>query len=207
MTHLENLVCLEKAQIKPSAEMFARALQDDLFITYLIPNSTERKNKSHILFEGMVRYGVLYGEVYATSSDLEGVASWVPSEKADFTMRRMIRSGCLSILSRLGRKTVSRAMTYADYASSMHKRYAPFRHWYLMVIGVDPLYQGRGYASALIKPMLARIDQERLPCYLDSQNEKNVPIYQHYGFEVVEEGTIPETNTTIWAMLREKSAK
>jgi ribosomal protein S18 acetylase RimI-like enzyme len=206
MTHLENLVSLKKAQIKTSAEMLARALQDDPMITYFIPNSTERKNKAHILLEGMVRYGVLYGEVYATSSDLEGVASWVPSEKADFTMWRMIRSGYLSILFRLGRKTVSRAMAYADYASSMHKRYAPFRHWYLMVIGVDPSYQGRGYASALIKPMLTRIDQERLPCYLDTENEINVPIYEHFGFEVVEVGTVPKTNTTVWAMLRESAS-
>jgi ribosomal protein S18 acetylase RimI-like enzyme len=165
----------------------------------------KEKNKSHILFENMVRFGVLYGEVYATSHNLEGVVSWVPSDKADLTIWRIIRSGYFSILFRLGRKNVSRIMSYGDYASLMHKRHAPFRHWYLMVIGVDPLYQGRGYASALIRPMLARIDNEQMPCYVETNNERNVPIFQHYGFKVVEEGIIPGTDVSHWAMSREKS--
>jgi len=76
-------------------------------------------------------------------------------------------------------------------------------HWYLMVIGVDPMYQGRGYASALIKPTLAQIDREHLPCYLETNNERNVPIFEHYGFKVVEAGIIPGTNVSHWAMLRE----
>jgi len=205
-TDLDNLVRLTKAQIKPTAEMFARSFQDDPLYSYFIPNVTKRKDKARIILEGIVRYGLLYGEVYATSYNLEGAVSWIPSEKAEFTTWRMIRSGYLSVLLRLGRRAVSRAMSYGDYASSMHKRHAPFRHWYLMVIGVDPSYQGRGYASALIKPMLARIDRERLPCYLDTENERNVPIYQHFGFEVVEEGTVPRTNTTVWAMLRESAS-
>ena len=202
-TDLKNLVRLTKSQIKPSAEMIARALQDDPLITYLIPNSTERKNKSHILFEGMIRYGVLYGEVYATSSNLEGVAVWIPSEKVDFTMWRLIRSGFLSILFGLGRKAISRMLSFADYTTSLHKSHAPFPHWYLFVIGVDPIFQGKGYASKLLRPMFARIDQEHFPCYVETENEKNISFYQHFGFKVVEEGTIPETNTPHWAMLRE----
>jgi len=200
---LNNLVRLTKAQIKPAGEMFARALQDDPLYTYFIPNSIERKNKSHILFEGMVRYGVLYGEVYTTSPNLEGVAVWVPSKKADFTMWRMIRSGFLTVLFKVGKKTVSRMMSFADYTSSLHKSRAHFPHWYLFMIGVDPMFQGKGYASRLLRPMFALIDQEHLPCYLETHNEKNLAFYQHYGFKVVEAGTIPETDITHWAMLRE----
>ena len=53
--------------------------------------------------------------------------------------------------------------------------------------------------------MFARIDREHLSCYLETLTEKNVPIYQHFGFKVAEESTIPSTDITIWAMLREKS--
>jgi ribosomal protein S18 acetylase RimI-like enzyme len=204
-TDLKSLIRLTKAQIKPTTEMLARAFQNDPMFTYWIPNATERKNKSHFVLEAIVRFGVLYGEVYATSHNLEGVVSWVPSERADFTTWKMIRCGYLSVLLRLGRKVVSRIMSYGDYVSLMKKRHAPFRHWYLMLIGVDPSYQGRGYASALLKPMLALIDPERMPCYVDTANEKDVSIYKHFGFDVVEEGTIPKTNTIVWAMSRESA--
>ena len=198
-----NLIHLDKAQIKPAAEMLARAFQDDQLYTYFFPNLIERKTKLHVFFEGSLRYGIVYGEVYTTSSNLEGVAFWLPSEKG-FTIWRMIRSGFLSLLLRSGKKVISKMMAFSDYASPIHKSHTPFRHWYLMYIGVESMFQGKGYASALIKPMLTRIDQEYLPCFLETQNEKNVHIYQNFGFKVVEVGTIPGTNINHWAMLRDK---
>jgi hypothetical protein len=51
--------------------------------------------------------------------------------------------------------------------------------------------------------MLARIDDEGLPCYLATCNPVNVPLYEHFGFEVVKVGTIPESDVGFWAMLRE----
>ena len=87
---------------------------------------------------------------------------------------------------------------------AVHQRLAPFRHWFLQVIGVDPQFQGRGYAGELLRPMLARVDKEGLPCYLETLNEQNVLLYEHFSFRVVEKSTIPETNLTNWAMLRGK---
>jgi len=51
--------------------------------------------------------------------------------------------------------------------------------------------------------MFARIDEEGLPCYLETLNEANVPLYEHFGFRVLEKSIIPETKLTNWAMLRE----
>lgn len=77
--------------------------------------------------------------------------------------------------------------------------------WYLMLIGVDPVSQGQGYASKLLKPMLARLDEHSLPGYPETQKEKNATLYQHFGFNVVEEFTFPSTTLTTWAMLRANS--
>jgi ribosomal protein S18 acetylase RimI-like enzyme len=61
-------------------------------------------------------------------------------------------------------------------------------HWYLPLIGVDPIHQRKGYGSALMKYALARCDRERLPAYLESSNPENVSLYERHGFEVL--GTI-----------------
>lgn len=118
------------------------------------------------------------------------------------TTWRMKRSGGFSAMLKMGWGAMARSMRYTEYASAMHERCAPFRHWYLHFIGVDPVFQGKGYASELLKPMLARMDMEEIPCYLETQNWENVPLYQYYGFRVVEEGTIPGTDVGHWAMLR-----
>jgi len=62
-----------------------------------------------------------------------------------------------------------------QYIDAVHGRLAPFKRWILQAIGVDPQFQGRGYAGRL---------------------------YEHFGFTVAEESAIPETNLTNWAMLR-----
>jgi ribosomal protein S18 acetylase RimI-like enzyme len=44
-------------------------------------------------------------------------------------------------------------------------------HWYLPLIGVDPLYQSRGCGSALMKHALIRCDSEKKIAYLESSNQ------------------------------------
>ena len=74
-----------------------------------------------------------------------------------------------------------------------------------MIIGVDPVSQCQGYASKVLKPMLARLDEDNLPGHPETQKEKNVTLYQHFDFGGVEEFTFPRTTLTTWAMLRARS--
>lgn len=205
VANLKDLVRLNKAQVKSVAEMMARAFQDTSISAYFFPDVSERKKKAPYTFQSMIRYGLLYGEVYATSLNLEGVAVWLPSDKVHRTLWRNIRSGNLPISFKVGKEALSRQRTFGEYVSSIHKRHVPFAHWYLQLLGVDPVYQGKGYGSILLRSMFARIDKERLPCYLETTTEKNVSIYQHHGFKVVEEGKIPGSEVTVWAMLRGKA--
>jgi len=207
LTDLGNLVCLTKAQIKPAAKVLARAFQDYPLFANFIPDASKRKLLLPDIFQFLTRYGILYGEVYATSPGLEGIAVWFPSEKVKMTLWKMIRVGGFTLIYDYFRaaKFILRLLSYNEYALKLHNRHAHFPHWYLFLIGVDPVFQRRGYASALIKPMLARIDQERLPCYLETQDEKNISTYQRYGFEVVQVDTVPGTDLNHWAMLRKRA--
>ena len=38
--------------------------------------------------------------------------------------------------------------------------------------------------------------------YVETISEKNVPIYEHFGFRTVDKSTVPETQLVNWAMLR-----
>jgi GNAT superfamily N-acetyltransferase len=60
-------------------------------------------------------------------------------------------------------------------------------HWYLPLIGTDPVHQGKGYGSALIAHALQRCDRDGLPAYLESSNPANVPLYERHGFKVIGE--------------------
>lgn len=199
---LNHLVRLKKSQVKPAGGVFARAFQDDPLLIYFFPDTAQRKNVLPCIFELAVRYGVSYGEAYATSSSLEGVAVWLPAETAHMSLWGMICCGGLSLIPKIS-SGMYKLQRFNEYADLMRQRHTPFRHWFLQTIGVDPVFQGKGYAGTLLKAMLVRMDEENLPCYLDTQNGRNVLIYQHYGFKVIEQVVIPGTEISHWAMLRE----
>jgi ribosomal protein S18 acetylase RimI-like enzyme len=199
---LNDLIRLDRSQLKPAAAIMARAFHDDPASVYFFPDASERSSKLPYVFRLLIGYGLLYGEVYATSPNLEGIAVWLPSQRSFRTLWRNIRSGGLSLLFRIGRETAAREYALGEYFDAMRQRCAPAAYWYLLLLGVDPVYQGRGYASILLRAMFARADGERLPCYLETLTEKDVSIYRHLGFEVVEEGVVPGTEVTVRAMLR-----
>jgi GNAT superfamily N-acetyltransferase len=61
-------------------------------------------------------------------------------------------------------------------------------YWYLPIIGVDPIHQGKGYGSALVRHGLLAADRDHLPAYLEASNLRNVALYEQCGFDVI--GTI-----------------
>ena len=81
-------------------------------------------------------------------------------------------------------------------------RYHPSEpHWYLPLIGVDPLQQGRGHGSALMQQALISCDRDHRCAYLESSNPKNIPLYERHGFELL--GTIQVgMSPPIYPMLR-----
>jgi len=203
---LNGLVRLTKAQVKPAAEMFARAFQDYPLLQYYFPDELERKKIASYFVSVAVFSGIRYGEIYATSPNLEGVAVWFPPGNYPVTIWKLVRSVPLSVIFGFGRYGGGRMRQLGEYIDAVHQRLAPFRHWFLQIIGVDPQFQGKGYAGKLLKPMLARIDEAGLPCYLETLDEHNIRLYEHFGFAVIEKSTIPEPNLTNWAMLRNSQA-
>jgi GNAT superfamily N-acetyltransferase len=73
--------------------------------------------------------------------------------------------------------------------------------WYLPMIGVDPMRQGKGYGSLLLDHALAICDRESLPAYLESTSPRSRALYERHGFEAIGEiqaGKSPP----MWPMLR-----
>ena len=61
-------------------------------------------------------------------------------------------------------------------------------HWYLPLMGIDPIHQGHGYGSALLEHALRPCDQTQTLAYLEATSPRNMALYQRHGFEVL--GTI-----------------
>ena len=54
----------------------------------------------------------------------------------------------------------------------------------LNFVSTKPSGRGKGHARKLIEHVTKLADREGRPCYLESSNESNPPIYRKFGFEV-----------------------
>ncbi len=196
------LLRLEKSRAQPAADTLARSFQNYPAYKYYYPDVSMRTRVNQYCCSVIVYLGIHFGEVYATSPNLEGLAVWVHSKNYDVGLWNLLRAVPLAKLLGAGLSGALRMKAMERYTDSVHKRLAPFDHWYLLFLGVDPQFQGMGYASKLVRPMLKRMDREKIPCYLETQDEADVPIYLHFGFKIIEEGIIPNTTVKNWAMVR-----
>jgi GNAT superfamily N-acetyltransferase len=96
-----------------------------------------------------------------------------------------------------------RLLTVGTGLASLEEKHPEQPHYYLWVLGTDPLHQGRGVGGQLLSPILQRCDAEQMPAYLESSKEKNVPFYARHGFEVVERFKVPNDGPPLWLMWRE----
>ncbi|MFX1363960.1 MAG: GNAT family N-acetyltransferase [Promethearchaeota archaeon] len=212
MSELYQIKQLNEDQIEDASKVLARAFQDDPLFIYCIPDPIERETKIATHCEWLILLGILSGEVYITSNDIEGVIIWHPHGIKEYIINKPSKE-IKQRMRKVRRELFSDALytermsIFEEIANSFQIKYVNFPHWYLAFIGVNPIHQGMGYGSELIKIKLAYIDEQNLPCYLHTENEKNVKFYEHFGFELFGKNKIPNFDFYHHAMLRNKKKK
>ena len=203
MTTEAEVVQLPQTQVGEAGEVLDRALHDDPFWMWLLPDESKRARVLPWLMAVRVRYCHRYGEVDTTADKVQGVALWIPPGKYPISYMRAMLLGWILAPLKLGPADFGRVMRAANHLERLHKRDVPLRHWYLPTLGVDPPRQGQGVGSALIQPVLSRADAEGLLCYLETETAGNVAFYERHGFEVVVEDDLPRGGPHFWTMKRE----
>jgi ribosomal protein S18 acetylase RimI-like enzyme len=154
-------------------------------------------------FETPVRYCLKYGEVYAPSEALGGVAAWAPGVLAEFTSWRILRSGALWPAMKTGVQLARRMQPIFKPIELDRRAYIGGKPYiYLQVIGVAPAFQGQGFGAQLLRALIEKSEQAGISLYLETETEANVSMYEHFGFTVIKEIVLPIIDLPMWEMTR-----
>lgn len=74
--------------------------------------------------------------------------------------------------------------------------------WVLATIGTTPHSRGTGLGTALMKHGLTELDRAGHACWLDTSTERNLPLYQRFGFTVVDHLVLDGGDVPVWRMHR-----
>jgi ribosomal protein S18 acetylase RimI-like enzyme len=131
----------------------------------------------------------------------EATSVWIPPGGTEMSEVQEAR------LAKLARGSLgSAADDYIELLTrfdAAHPRDEP--HYYLSLLGTHPDHRGNGIGMALLEHVLALIDADGFPAYLESSNPANNHRYAGVGFEEVGEFSYPGGGpvvTTMWRPAR-----
>jgi ribosomal protein S18 acetylase RimI-like enzyme len=133
---------------------------------------------------------------------LKAVAYWLEPGKSDISISIRAIGSFLPLIFTFYPLGYIRARQVLKTTDELHQQYAGEPHYYLDNIGVLPAEQGRGLSSRLIRPFFERADDEKVLVYTETVTSRNVPFYEHFGFECMESRSIQKTGITIYALCR-----
>ena len=184
-------------EIRPVAAAIARGFQDNEAWAWIVPSARRRARFLPRYYEVVMRHFWLRrGEAW-TSEDHLGGALWIGPTDHGMHGRALILEGLVTATAGVG------AMLRGSRSEeTMRANHPKEPHYYLNTLSVDPAAQRRGHGSALMAPLIDRCDAERVPAYLETQREDNVPYYRRFGFDLTKRVEIPK-GPPLWLMWRE----
>lgn len=172
----------ERADVPQAARMLARAFVDDPAWIYQLPHEPSRERRLVRYFSTLLRREALRlgaTEVALIEDRIVGAAVWKPPGTWHPPVPVQIAAlpGYISCFQ-------ARSLRALHTESVMFNEHPQEDHWYLYYIATEPELQGKGIGAALLRSRLEHCDRDGLSAYLESSKLSNVPLYEHFGFEV-----------------------
>jgi GNAT superfamily N-acetyltransferase len=186
-----------EADVEAVAETLTLAFRSDpVWGRYSFPDPERQIEQSRRLWAAYAQAAMRFPWTLVTPR-CEAVAVWIPPNEPELTAEQEAEFEALAV-DVLGAAQAEVVLGALDALDGHHPQHES--HYYLSLLATHDDHRGRGLGMALLAACLERIDNERLPAYLESTNPANDARYQRYGFEPY--GTITLANghvvTTMW---------
>lgn len=201
---IKNIYKLTKKDISIGAEVLKSAFTEDPLWHKLFHGEENEDIKRLAFFEIPLRQGIYYGNAYAPSIKLEGIAVVLPGKYAVSTIWHMIRTSSFGAVSRMGVEIGKKVNQIFKPFIKEHKEYrAKGDYLYINILGVSQEHQGNGFGGEVLKAAIKEASVKKLPLYLETETEENVRFYEKYGFKVMKDITLPLVDHKMWIMVKE----
>ncbi|MCG7857131.1 GNAT family N-acetyltransferase [Flavihumibacter sp.] len=192
-----NIRKIKEEELEAASLSLANAFFMDPLQRYVFPEEKDNREKSPIHFKSILNYGYLFGDVY-TTDDIGGAVVWLRPGETDGSPEMAVAAGLDKLPEEVGTEEMNRFFNAIAFVETFHKEDIPMPHWYTMVIGVDPVHQGKGYGRILLDPVLEQAAADGIPVYLETAQPANVSFYQHLGFRILRELVEPVSGLQLW---------
>ncbi len=189
---------LTRKQLKYFAKMAAEAYVNDPVHSYVTKNEKLRKKfVYHFMIERLstsAREDIIY-----TDEENRGICVWREAYN-EYSVLDFLRCPNWFFLYLYWPKTIKTLMAY----SHLDVKVFPENTLIISPVFVDPMHQGKGVASALIRQGISDLTAKGYKLGLEAQDIKNVKFYEKLGFKVIKHDYWKRENVHNYYMMYEE---
>jgi GNAT superfamily N-acetyltransferase len=178
-----------------AGRVVARAFETDDLNLRQYPEADTRARCAPMLFEALVRYDQLFGQV----DHLDGfvaVASWIPPGE-DETPERFAQAGFGDLPEDVDMEFIDKVFGFVGPAIAEVQQEP---HWHLRLLAVEPSRQGEGLGETLLRRGLERAASTEHPVVLETFSQRALRFYLRNGFETIVDAVEPTSGLRFWAL-------
>jgi ribosomal protein S18 acetylase RimI-like enzyme len=174
------------------------AFHEDPTWSWAFPDPGRRQAQYAVFWRFLITGAMRYPWVLVTGG-CEAAAVWIPPGGTE--LDEEAEAGLEPLLQELVGPRAAEVMELLERFEAAQPEDPP--HYYLSLLGTHPAHAGRGLGVALLAESLRRIDEERMPAYLESSNPANNHRYERHGFAGIGEFHPPTSDIPVTAMWRD----
>ncbi len=188
----DKLYRVKKKDLKRLEKLLTLCFAKDPLYCKLIPDEETRKRLMPELFQCDMTEFFETCEIFADSPEINSILV-VSDESEPYNLvkyyltevRAQLETDGYLIKEDPSLKTLHNFIMGKDYLNSrwtdqLHQE----ERLHIIYLAVAPEKQGHGYGGLLLQETIAYAHSHRLMISLETHNEKNVALYQHFGFKI-----------------------
>ncbi len=193
------MIKIEKIHYNILAKLLVECFLEDQLVLKQIKGIENQKEFLEKLFLSQMFVLNKTCEIYSLDENLNSLL--VGYEKKKYSLFREIILSVLCQIKLLNSINGSDLKIFAQNSKKAmesvdlkwHREFIKGNYYYIKIIAIAKEHRGRGVFRKLMMPIIHKCNEKFIPIILETNTPENIPIYEHYGFELIR--TIPENKT------------
>jgi ribosomal protein S18 acetylase RimI-like enzyme len=191
--------------LRQAAQLLGRAFVDEPVSAAVYRNFSPSRRTLALTNDFSAELSVCIQRGYPLQLEQDGETLAVAAIYPPGTYPLPVLDGWLLLAKSIFQNGLYDIRNWLRWLAEAEKNHPTSAHYYVAYIGVEPALQGRALGSMLLSHLANRADVDRVGCYLESANPRNLPFYQRFGFEILMEKVV--IGLPAWFMWRPPNNK
>ncbi len=197
---------MDKDELKRAAELMNTRFREDPGVVLQLGSLERGELLLSLQFEGQIEAFDQHNAVRMLNGGKGLLIGFSTLELPDEKLFEVLQQSSTKLLEKITEDELEFLQTNAVIQAEIipqnwHFKYFDGEVFHLLVIAIDKTLKGTGAFRELLAPLIQDCANKKMPIVLETFNPDNIPLYEHFGFQLMESHTSDKVDLTCFCMM------